>query len=70
MMIRLAVEGAGLALLPQAAVQTELAEGKLVIIEVETKAIDLPLIAARVRSKRNALADQALAFAKNFMRPP
>lgn len=67
MMIRLAIEGAGLALLPHAAILRELAEGQLVIVEVETKAIDLPLLAARPRSKRSALADQALALAKTLM---
>ncbi len=67
MMIRLALDGAGLALLPQAAIRRELASGSLVIVEVETEAVDLPILAARPRSKRSALSDQALAFARELM---
>ncbi|SOH95627.1 DNA-binding transcriptional regulator, LysR family [Monaibacterium marinum] len=67
MMIRLVIDGAGLALLPHAAIANELASGALVIVEVETKPMDLPLLAARPRSKRSTLVDHALTLAKELM---
>lgn len=68
MMIRLAIDGAGLALIPEAAIQSELAEGKLTIVAMETQALDLPLLLARPRAKRSALAERAAAHAKDLMR--
>ncbi|SDX12736.1 LysR family transcriptional regulator [Roseicitreum antarcticum] len=68
MMIRLAVDGAGLALLPKTAIAAELSAHKLAVIRVETHPMDLPILVARSRMKRNALADQALDIAKDLMR--
>ncbi|WP_010139016.1 LysR family transcriptional regulator [Oceanicola sp. S124] len=63
MMIRLAVEGAGLALVPEAAVAREVARGDLCRITAETPPQPLSLAAAQRRESRGAAAESALRYA-------
>lgn len=67
MMIRMAVEGAGLALVPAAAVERELALGLLVPVATEVPAAPLPIHCALPRSRASAPALRAARLAEEAM---
>ncbi|WP_418593178.1 LysR family transcriptional regulator [Ponticoccus sp. (in: a-proteobacteria)] len=69
MMIRLAVNGMGLALVPEHAVQQELASGQLVRITVERHPAPLEVCAAYRRETLSPPAQDALTFACRAMPP-
>ncbi|GLP88560.1 LysR family transcriptional regulator [Tritonibacter mobilis] len=67
MMIRMAVEGAGLALVPRAAITRELSNRQLEVIEVDNTPTRLPLFCARPRNAANALITMAAQYAQEAM---
>lgn len=67
MMIRMAVEGAGLALVPKAAVRRELDNRQLIIVEVNSKPEPLSVSILRQRTSASTLVTTAVRYAHEAM---
>lgn len=67
MMIRLAIEGVGLILVPRAAIRRELEAGLLCIIEAQTNPLPLPVLIARPRAHDSEVTSKAVLLAQKLM---
>lgn len=66
--VRLAVEGVGIALIPPAVAQRELAEGALIVVETEVALPDLSFTASWIGGDDSSLASAVAAMAEDYSR--
>lgn len=66
--VRLAVEGVGIALIPPAVAQRELAEGALIVVETEVALPDLSFTASWIGGDDGSLAGAVAAMAEAYSR--
>lgn len=66
--VRLAVEGVGIALIPPAVAQRELAEGALIVVETEVALPDLSFTASWIGGDDGSLAGAVAAMAEDYSR--
>lgn len=69
MMIRLAIEGAGLVLAPEPALKREIGNGELKKIETEIAPSAIPIFAARTNTRVSKFADKAIEIARRQFEP-